>query len=251
MHHPIVLVVLVALVTTALGNMYGRQSITPHDYQSLGNYLAASAPSCGYPYVTLDISRITAVQLMAVGSECGTCLRIEASPADYIEDGASVGLPAVAMASNFAATTTSFAQLPTTTVIEQRSLPTHSSIRRRSEDIRYVYVLAVDTGGRGLDLAQVSFTALFGQSMSPMEATWFPVDDKYCEDIWRNTTKKQLESPTEMSDIPVRKGRSIAPDGLGPVGNVVDIPISAAPQSTSHLAAVCAIALFVLKISAI
>ncbi|KAJ2081846.1 hypothetical protein H4R24_002053 [Coemansia sp. RSA 988] len=248
MHHLIVLAVLVALVASALGNMYGRQSITPHDYQSLGEYLATSAPSCGYPYVTLDISRISAVQLMAAGSECGTCLRIEASPADYIEDGASVGLPEVAMASNFAATTSSFAQLPTTTAIEQRSLPTDDILRRRNEDIRYVYVLAVDTGGRGLDLAQVSFTALFGQSMSPMEAAWFPVDDKYCEDIWRNNTKKQLESPTGMKDIPVRKGRSIAPAGLGPVGNNEDVPTSAASRSTIYLTLVSAIAL--LEVSA-
>ncbi|KAJ1758042.1 hypothetical protein LPJ69_004211, partial [Coemansia sp. RSA 1752] len=146
--------------------MYGSQSITPHDYQSLGTYLAASAPSCGYPYATLDISRITAVQLMDTRVECGTCLRIETSQANYIIDGLAVGLPEIAMATHFAATTSRFDPLPTTSI--------QTTMNKRDDEVRYVYVLAVDTGGRGLDLAQVSFTALFGQSLSPMDASWFP-----------------------------------------------------------------------------
>ncbi|KAJ2496933.1 hypothetical protein GGH96_005478 [Coemansia sp. RSA 1972] len=189
--------------------MYGSQSITPHDYQSLGTYLAASAPSCGYPYATLDISRITAVQLMDTRVECGTCLRIETSQANYITDGLAVGLPEIAMATHFAATTSKFDPLPTTSV--------QTTINKRDDEVRFVYVLAVDTGGRGLDLAQVSFTALFGQSLSPMDAAWFPVDAKYCEDIWRNSTKRQKQSPTSMSDIKVGVGRSQAPPGLGPI----------------------------------
>ncbi|KAJ2656715.1 hypothetical protein IW148_005508 [Coemansia sp. RSA 1199] len=88
---------------------------------------------------------------------------------------------------------------------------------KRDDKVRFVYVLAVDTGGRGLDLAQVSFTALFGQSLSPMDAAWFPVNAKYCEDIWRNSTKQQMQSPTSMSDIKVGVGRSQAPPGLGPI----------------------------------
>ncbi|KAI9504920.1 hypothetical protein GGI25_001719 [Coemansia spiralis] len=209
------------LLLSAHGNMYGSQSITPHDYQSLGEALALSAPSCGYPYVTLDISRITAVQLMSVGSECGTCLRVETSLSNYIEDGATVGLPGVAMATHFEATTTAFPQLPTTSVAQYSAASVNRrALARRSDsgdEVRYIYVLAVDTGGRGLDMAQVSFTALFGQSLSPMPAVWFPVDSKYCSDIWRNSTKKQLKSPTSMRDIPVNTGPSEAPPGLDPV----------------------------------
>ncbi|KAJ2761191.1 hypothetical protein H4S06_001336 [Coemansia sp. BCRC 34490] len=231
-----------AVVLRARGEMYGKQSITPHDYQSLGEALALSAPSCGYPYVTLDISRITAVQLMRVGSECGTCLRIETAESNYIEDGAAAGLPDVAMATHFQATTTRFPQLPTTSVASPDQDGGYSANRRRrrslrlrsddgsASEVRYIYVLAVDTGGRGLDMAQVSFTALFGQSLSPMEAAWFPVDGKYCEDIWRNSTKRQLSSPTSMQDISVRTGKSQAPAGLGPVGDVKD---SGGTQPTS------------------
>ncbi|KAJ2828927.1 hypothetical protein IWW50_001129 [Coemansia erecta] len=205
------LAVVATLAAQVLGDMYGSQSITPHDYQSLGSYLAASAPSCGYPYVSLDISRITAVQLMDVSTECGTCLRIETPASNYITDGTAIGLPEIAMATHFAATTSKFDPLPTTALAARQLSP------RNSDDVRYVYVLAVDTGGRGLDLAQVSFTALFGQSLSPMGAAWFPVDAKYCEDIWRNSTKRQTMSPTSMDDVAVRTGRSLAPPGLAPV----------------------------------
>ncbi|KAJ1723901.1 hypothetical protein LPJ53_001810 [Coemansia erecta] len=192
--------------------MTGSQSITPHDYQSLGQALALSAPSCGFPYVTLDISRITAVQKMNVASECGTCLRVETPPGNYIEDGATVGIPGVAMATHFEATTTKFEQLPTTSVsLEKRGVGRSDSV---GDQVRYIYVLAVDTGGLGLDMAQVSFTALFGQSLSPTGATWFPVDPEYCQDIWRNTTKEQLKSPTSMGDIPIYTGKSTAPAGL-------------------------------------
>ncbi|KAJ1665640.1 hypothetical protein IW140_003106 [Coemansia sp. RSA 1813] len=228
--------------------MYGKQSITPHDYQSLGEALALSAPSCGYPYVALDISRITAVQLMSVGSECGTCLRIETSPSNYIEDGATVGIPGVAMATHFEATTTDFPQLPTTSVALQKDYAINRRLlQRRSstdgDEVRYIYVLAVDTGGRGLDMAQVSFTALFGQSMSPMDASWFPVDDKYCDDIWRNSTKKQLESPTSMRDIPVFSGRSQAPPGLGPVDSA-DKAQPTSSASTVQVSLATAVAIF-------
>ncbi|KAJ2842974.1 hypothetical protein IWW36_005717 [Coemansia brasiliensis] len=221
----ILLALAALLIVDVIGDMYGSQSITPHDYQSLGSYLATSAPSCGYPYVSLDISRITAVQLMDRSTECGTCLRIETAVSNYIEDGAAVGLPGVAMATHFAATTTKFEQLPTTQVAE-RQLP--DIVAKRNEDVRYIYVLAIDTGGRGLDLAQVSFTALFGQSLSPMNAAWFPVDPKHCKDIWRNNTSEQTQSPTSMSDIKVRVGKSEAPPGLGPVGYAGDIHSSGA-----------------------
>ncbi|KAJ2603540.1 hypothetical protein GGF39_000033 [Coemansia sp. RSA 1721] len=197
--------VLAARMAAVYAAMTGSQSITPHDYQSLGNALAISAPSCGFPYVSLDISRITAVQKMNTAGECGTCLRVETPPGNYLEDGATVGVPGIAMATNFAATTTKFEQLPTTSI---------GLSKRDDGQVRYLHVLAVDTGGLGLDMAQVSFTALFGQSMSPMGATWFPVDSKHCEDIWRNTTKRQLENPTSMRDIPIFYGKSTAPPGL-------------------------------------
>ncbi|KAJ2492588.1 hypothetical protein IWW37_001343 [Coemansia sp. RSA 2050] len=204
---------LVALATLALvssGRMTGQQRITPHDYQGLGSHLALSAPSCGFPYVTLDISRITAVQLMNVASECGTCLRVEAPLSSYIEFGETAGLPHIAMATYFEYATKEFPQLPITTLAK----------RSDRDKVRYTYVLAVDTGGRGLDMAQVVFTALFGQSMSPMPAAWFPVDPKHCQTIWRNSTSEQLQSPTSMRSIPIHIGYSLAPIGLSAAGPI-------------------------------
>ncbi|KAJ1965031.1 hypothetical protein GGI12_001053 [Dipsacomyces acuminosporus] len=194
----------------------GSQSISPHDYQSLGQALKVSAPSCEYPYATLDISRITAVQSMTKGS-CGACLRVETLPENYIEYGETVGLPPVAMATHFEATTTRFEPLPTV------------EVHKRSSYVRYIYVLAVDTGGLGLDLAQVSFTALFGQSMSPMPAIFYSVDPKHCKDIWRNSTKQQLKSPTSMRSIPIYYGPSQAPPGL----HFTSMNQKAAPQAAS------------------
>ncbi|KAJ2011452.1 hypothetical protein IWW57_003137 [Coemansia sp. S610] len=204
------LVALATLVLVPSGRMTGQQSIAPHDYQSLGSYLALSAPSCGFPYVTLDISRITAVQLMNVASECGTCLRVEAPLSSYIEFGETAGLPHIAMATYFEYATKEFPQLPITSLAK----------RSDREKVRYTYVLAVDTGGRGLDMAQVAFTALFGQSMSPMPAAWFPVEPKYCRDIWRNSTTEQLQSPTSMRSVPIHTGYSLAPIGLSAAGPI-------------------------------
>ncbi|ORX69047.1 hypothetical protein DL89DRAFT_268076 [Linderina pennispora] len=228
---------LLTFATLSLGSMIGSQSITPHDYQSLGNALAISAPSCGYPYATLDISRITAVQKMNTGYECGTCLRVETDLSNYIEYGETVGLPGVAMATHFEATTTKFEVLPTTSVSPVRR---RQQIAKRADTVRYVYVLAVDTGGLGLDMAQVSFTALFGQSMSPMPAVWFPVDGKYCSDIWRNSTKKQMQVPTSMRKIPVRSGPSQAPADIPHTGtnsgSTVDAPVNTASSLAGGMA---------------
>ncbi|KAJ2002556.1 hypothetical protein H4R26_003547 [Coemansia thaxteri] len=218
----VLLVTMAALALAASSRMTGRQSITPHDYQGLGLALAQSAPSCGFPYVTLDISRITAVQLMSVSSECGTCLRVETAQSNYIVDGAAAGLPGIAMATHFEATAATFEQLPLVSVS-----------KRDTDEVRYIYVLAVDTGGRGLDMAQVSFTALFGQSLSPMPASWFPVDPKYCQDMWRNTTKEQLQSPTLIRKIPVFTGRSQAPAGLAAAGPIKGEGTSGSPPVRS------------------
>ncbi|KAJ2103905.1 hypothetical protein GGI16_002867 [Coemansia sp. S142-1] len=147
---------------------------------------------------------------MNVANECGTCLRVEAPLSSYIEFGETAGLPDVAMATYFEYATTNFPQLPIATLAK----------RSGREKVRYTYVLAVDTGGRGLDMAQVAFTALFGQSLSPMLAAWFPVESKYCRDIWRNSTSEQLQSPTSMRSIPIHTGYSLAPIGLSAAGPI-------------------------------
>ncbi|PIA15780.1 hypothetical protein COEREDRAFT_87530 [Coemansia reversa NRRL 1564] len=51
---------------------------------------------------------------------------------------------------------------------------------------KYVYVLAVDTGGRGLDLSKPSFGKLFNIDDGLGSAQWEPVNNSNCEGIWNN-----------------------------------------------------------------
>ncbi|KAJ1977979.1 hypothetical protein H4R33_006093 [Dimargaris cristalligena] len=57
-----------------------------------------------------------------------------------------------------------------------------------ADSTRYAYVLAVDTGGRGLDVSTVIYKEIFGQDTDPVEASWSQVDDELCMDIWRNAS---------------------------------------------------------------
>ncbi|KAJ2804462.1 hypothetical protein H4R20_002500 [Coemansia guatemalensis] len=51
---------------------------------------------------------------------------------------------------------------------------------------KYVYVLAVDTGGRGLDLSKPSFAKLFNIDDGVGPAQWEPVSSSNCAGIWSN-----------------------------------------------------------------
>lgn len=112
--------------------MVGSANITPHDYIGLGPALLTNPPSCGMPYATLDISRITAVQAMDKSFECGTCLKVY----------------------------------------------------NTRDTSRFIFVLAVDTGGQGLDISIPSFDKLFGQKTDPAPASWAPTDPANCKDIY-------------------------------------------------------------------
>ncbi|KAJ2768138.1 hypothetical protein IWQ57_003663 [Coemansia nantahalensis] len=52
------------------------------------------------------------------------------------------------------------------------------------DDAKFVYVLAVDLGGRGLDLSKPSFGRLFPLDDGIGPATWAPVDNSHCAGIW-------------------------------------------------------------------
>ncbi|MEV6683145.1 hypothetical protein AB0N09_40765 [Streptomyces erythrochromogenes] len=47
------------------------------------------------------------------------------------------------------------------------------------------YVLAVDRGGHGLDLAREAYTKLGGDDSGLLTAQWEPVDDSFGAHIWR------------------------------------------------------------------
>ncbi|KAI8053997.1 hypothetical protein BDF22DRAFT_742969 [Syncephalis plumigaleata] len=128
--------------------MVGSAKITPHDYIGLGPALLTNPPSCGMPYATLDISRITAVQAMDKSFECGTCLKV------------------------------------------------YNTL----ETDRFIYVLAVDTGGQGLDISIPSFDKLFGQKTDPAPASWAPTDSSNCKDIYlKNLLPEKVVATVEKA----------------------------------------------------
>ncbi|KAJ1721755.1 hypothetical protein LPJ53_003766 [Coemansia erecta] len=57
-------------------------------------------------------------------------------------------------------------------------------VANSNDPSKYVYVLAVDTGGRGLDLSKPSFGKLFNIDDGVGPATWGPVDNSNCVGIW-------------------------------------------------------------------
>jgi len=126
--------ILLAPFTTAICS--GSGSITTHDYLSMPpSAYVNSAPSCGTNYTNLDITRITAVQLLDKTVDCGTCIRVSSG----------------------------------------------------SDPTRYVDVLAVDTGGRGLDLSTPSFQHIFDDTTGVYPAQWQPVSSDNCRDIYKGT----------------------------------------------------------------
>ncbi|KAJ1980116.1 hypothetical protein H4R34_002574 [Dimargaris verticillata] len=143
--------------------MSGSQVITPHNYVILGaDALVNNPPSCGYPYASMDITRITAVQAMDKSSGCGKCLKVV----------------------------------------------------NGEDDSKWAYVLAVDTGGKGLDVSTVIYKEIFGQDTDPAPASWSAVDDKHCADIW-------------LDDSSSKDGDS------GASGSPTSSPVAPAPAATT------------------
>ncbi|KAJ1913264.1 hypothetical protein H4219_005284 [Mycoemilia scoparia] len=208
-------------------NMMGSQAITPHDYIGMGaDALANNPPSCGMPYATLDIGRITAVQAMDTSSECGTCLRVVAKASDCQ---ASPALPykhenGQLDVERFLANQATHQQ----DELEKLGLNRRHNLHRRAsiinnnnrekyvekrqdngDEYRWVYVLAVDTGGQGLDMSLVSFSALFQQPSNPTQATWTPVDMSYCADILHPSQGRNgggSQHYSKVNDIVVHTG---------------------------------------------
>ncbi|KAJ2686752.1 hypothetical protein H4R19_006686, partial [Coemansia spiralis] len=101
-------------------------------------------------------------------------------------------LPLSAMMNNPPACGMSYAQLDMTRITAVQALDKSSDCGRcmkvgnAHDDTKFVYVLAVDLGGRGLDLSKPSFGKLFPLDDGVGPATWTPVDASLCHGIWSN-----------------------------------------------------------------
>ncbi|KAJ1664125.1 hypothetical protein IW140_004339 [Coemansia sp. RSA 1813] len=63
-----------------------------------------------------------------------------------------------------------------------------------------IYVLAVDTGGQGLDLSEPAFSQLFPLTDGMGSAEWSPVDSSYCAGIWNTGSAAASSASTVAQD---------------------------------------------------
>ncbi|GAN11351.1 hypothetical protein MAM1_0557c10910 [Mucor ambiguus] len=106
------------------------------------------------------------------------------TPQDYY------GLPASALANNPPACGMPYNQLNLARITAVAKMNTGSTcnlclkVVNSDNPSKFIYVLAVDLGGSGLDLSIPSFEYLFGQRYDASPASWTTVASSYCEGIY-------------------------------------------------------------------
>ena len=115
------------------------EMISTHDYTSMLFSAPNNPPVCGMSWASLDLSRVTAMEHLAL-SDCGTCLEIcgAAGCAD---------------------------------------------------------VLAIDRGGKGLDLSTGAKARVLGAENDIGEATWREVDQARCRGVWSGEMFLEGDTP--------------------------------------------------------
>ncbi|KAJ1898098.1 hypothetical protein LPJ66_002960 [Kickxella alabastrina] len=102
-------------------------------------------------------------------------------------------------------------------------------VTNSNDPSKFVYVLAVDTGGRGLDLSKPSFGKLFNIDDGIGPASWTPVDNSNCVGIW----SKMGSAPFDGSQVPAPAaddaGAQAAPAAAPPVEQSVRVVVSSVP----------------------
>ncbi|KAI8886660.1 hypothetical protein K501DRAFT_331118 [Backusella circina FSU 941] len=131
------------------------------------------------------VSLISVITLVA-SSVFGATLQGSASitPQDYI------GLPAASLANNPPACDIPYSSLNLARITAVENMDTSSTcnlclkVVNSNNPSKFVYVLAVDLGGSGLDMSIPSFKELFGQQYDASPASWTTVDSSYCAGIY-------------------------------------------------------------------
>ncbi|KAJ2844744.1 hypothetical protein GGI22_006780 [Coemansia erecta] len=93
-----------------------------------------------------------------------------------------------------------------------------------------VYVLAVDTGGRGLDLSKPAFGKILDIDAGVGAAQWEPADSSYCAGIWSNGPQAGSSGGGSAPSVAAEPATSSAPAPTKPSPTVVHI---ASPSSSS------------------
>ncbi|KAF1806204.1 hypothetical protein FB192DRAFT_1453316 [Mucor lusitanicus] len=125
---------------------------------------------------------VASIASMANAADLSGSARI--TPQDYY------GLPASALANNPPACGMPYNQLNLARITAVANMNTGSTcnlclkVVNSANPSKFIYVLAVDLGGSGLDLSIPSFEYLFGQRYDASPASWTTVASSYCEGIY-------------------------------------------------------------------
>ncbi|KAJ1770985.1 hypothetical protein LPJ74_002676 [Coemansia sp. RSA 1843] len=146
-------------------------------------------------------------------------------------------LPLAALANNPPSCGMAYADLDITriTAVQQMNKATDCGqcvkVTNANDPSRYVYVLAVDTGGRGLDLSKPAFGKILNIDDGVGAAEWGPVDSSYCAGIWSNSPQGgayQQPASSTLSAVVAQPPASSAP---APVPTQ-QVPVAPARPST-------------------
>ncbi|KAJ2233136.1 hypothetical protein GGF40_002220 [Coemansia sp. RSA 1286] len=100
-------------------------------------------------------------------------------------------------------------------------------ITNANDPSKFVYALAVDTGGRGLDLSKASFGKLFNIDDGVGPASWSPVANSNCAGAWSNLGS----GPYDGSTVPAPPAEQEKPQPVAPApsSSVTPRPWSSSP----------------------
>ncbi|KAJ2523400.1 hypothetical protein H4217_000124 [Coemansia sp. RSA 1939] len=114
-------------------------------------------------------------------------------------------------------------------------------VSNANDPSKFVYVLAVDTGGRGLDLSKPAFGQILNIDDGVGAATWEPVAAANCAGIWSNGAQQPAPAPSSSSSslvVAPPAPTSSAPAAPAPAPTTVQLPAQPAthvqvPRSTA------------------
>ncbi|KAI9309329.1 hypothetical protein BJ944DRAFT_258710 [Cunninghamella echinulata] len=143
----------------------------------------------------VSILSFTLLKTFAYASLSGSA---SITPNDYI------GLPPIGLKNNPPACEMPYATLDLSRIVAVQALNKATDCNKclkivNSGNGKYVYALAVDMGGQGLDLSTPSFKALFGQQWDASPATWSETDYANCKGIYDPKGHPTIVEPVAIS----------------------------------------------------
>ncbi|KAJ1831351.1 hypothetical protein LPJ63_004336 [Coemansia sp. RSA 2711] len=155
-------------------------------------------------------------------------------------------LPLSALAYNPPACGMPYAELDLTRITAVQAIDTTSEcgqclkVSNANDPSKYVYVLAVDKGGRGLDLSKPAFGRLFNIDDGVGPAQWSPVDNSNCKGVWSNggdSAYNGAQVPASSAEPATTSAPAVNVPATTPVASPVPVAPAPAPVSSAPLPA--------------